>query len=204
MLAAVAHRGWLKLPGGRCYPPRIPSVQIPIEPTPTNLTASEAICARWTLSSTHPYSWILGPQLRSGRWRQNCTPAEWLAGELAAKSPCTLNCVELPSRLPCTCRELLQAQAVTIICSMQIRKRLNVFGGIPWEVFQDLCQSDRMAATLTAMEYLMWDDLVSGFTPEAVGSPGVGIYTASLLMITTPNWTSGEHCSLVVSSTAVM
>ena len=74
---------------------------------------------------------------------------------------------------------------VTIKCCKQVKKRLNVLGGIPWEVSHDPLQSDRAAATLAAVKHLWWDNLVSGFTPEAVVA---GMKTGSLFMLTVPNW----------------
>ena len=84
---------------------------------------------------------------------------------------------------------------------MQVKERLNVLGGIPRQVFAD-SNNDSLADAEKALKNLQWEELVSGFTPDAVGFPDTASHR--LLLISAPAWRSGEHSCLVVNSTAVM
>ena len=87
---------------------------------------------------------------------------------------------------------------------MQVQERLKILGGIPRQVFAGAPDSgdDSIAEIERAVVNLKWDNLVSGFTPDQVGSPDTASHR--LLVISAPNWTSGELCSLMVYSTAAM
>ena len=87
---------------------------------------------------------------------------------------------------------------------MQVKERLNVLGGIPRQVFAGASAlgDDPIAEIERAVVNLKWDELISGFAPEAVGSPDTASHR--LLVMSAPNRTSGEPCSLVVNSTTVM
>ena len=103
---------------------------------------------------------------------------------------------------PCTCRALLQAQRfVTTKCCIQVKERLHLVGGEPWQVCaaSGFDPADDVEKTLINLK---WDDMTSGFTADRVGSPKTASHR--LLMISAPNWKSGEHSSLVVNRTAVM
>ncbi len=87
---------------------------------------------------------------------------------------------------------------------MQVKERLDVFGGIPWDVLADsACDSMTDVEGALCWFGFPWDDMQkSGLTPEAVGSPDT--VSHRLLVIRAPDWKSGEQYRLVVNSTAIM
>ncbi len=66
---------------------------------------------------------------------------------------------------------------------MQVKERLNFLGGIPRQVFAD-SKNDPLADAEDALDNLVWEQLVSGFTPDAVGVPDTASHR--LLLISAP------------------
>ena len=144
---------------------------------------------RWTPTEILTVAAKLHPQLDTSlvSWQQRATTLAQL--------------YHVALLLPCTCRALLQARICHIKCCMQVKERLNLVAGMPWEVFAP-SGWDPVDEIESALIIYKWDDMISGLTPKQAGFPGTASH--ELLMISTPDWRSGEHSSLIVNSTAVM
>ena len=110
-------------------------------------------------------------------------------------------CVMSPSSCHAHVEHCSRPKCVITKCCMQVKERLDILGGIPRQVFA-APGLDPMDDVESALVNLKWENMVSGFTPEQVGSPETASHR--LLKVSAPHWETGENFSLVVNSTAVM